>query len=102
MSSSAACVVSLDREATYVMEAAAKRRRREALRHAAALASAAAAAYGSSVWRQQGVAYLVLSCVYAADDDVGAAAALQCFLYQNHQDPFYVVNWHFSTLLDTC
>ena len=27
---------------------------------------------------------------------------LQCCSYQNHQDPFYVVNWHFSTRPDRC
>ena len=40
------------------------------------------------MWRQQGVAYLVLSCVYAADDDVGDAVA-ELWLHGNIAARYY-------------
>ena len=51
----------------------------------------------------------VLSMIYAGTQIAEEAKCkhitevfLQCCLYQNHQDPIFVVNWHFSTCPDRC
>ena len=38
--------------------------------------------------------------IAAAANQKMFSGQLQCCSYQNHQDPIYVVNWHFSTRPD--